>query len=101
MENPLTAMSINPNPGLAHLFAAGFGDGTIRVYDYRQPDDAVMRTYRDHTHWIQNVCWRGSGLMSARCDFMLFVSWESFLCLRPQRRRDDQVVGCEEAGGIA
>ncbi|KAH7107001.1 hypothetical protein BKA62DRAFT_825590 [Auriculariales sp. MPI-PUGE-AT-0066] len=68
METPVTALSFHVHPHLPHLFAAGFGDGTVRVYDHRKPDDAIMRTYKDHTYWIQNVCWRGMGLMSASVD---------------------------------
>lgn len=69
-ESPVTSLTSDPHSSA--IFVAGFGDGSIRVYDKRQrPDDAVVRTYRDHTHWVQNVRWRRGGdkqLMSASVD---------------------------------
>lgn len=37
---------------------AGFADGVVKVFDGRlEDDDAIVRTYSDHTSWVQNVRW--------------------------------------------
>ena len=44
--------------GNSHHFAASFADGIVKVFDRRlEEDDAVVRTYTDHTAWVQNVRW--------------------------------------------
>ncbi|KAF2867131.1 WD repeat-containing protein-like protein mip1 [Massariosphaeria phaeospora] len=38
------------------VFAAGFGDGAVRVYDQRQkPATAMVKVWKEHTQWVTNV----------------------------------------------
>lgn len=59
--------------GSSQTFVAGFGDGSVKVFDRRLDDeDAVVRSYSEHASWVQNVRWypRTSGqIMSARSVF--------------------------------
>ncbi|KIY50498.1 hypothetical protein FISHEDRAFT_39035, partial [Fistulina hepatica ATCC 64428] len=57
-EAPLTSMVTDYSTG--QTFIAGFADGSIRLFDRRLEDaeeDGVVRTYKNHTSWIQNVRW--------------------------------------------
>jgi regulatory associated protein of mTOR len=40
----------------SQTFVAGFGDGTLKVFDRRMDEeDAIVRSYRAHPSWVQNV----------------------------------------------
>lgn len=56
-ESPVTSMAFDPdNP---NLFIAGFGDGTAQLFDRRlDEDDALVRSFRGHSTWIQGVRWQ-------------------------------------------
>ncbi len=42
----------------SQTFAASFADGMVKVFDRRVEDeDSIVRTYSDHTAWVQNVRW--------------------------------------------
>jgi regulator-associated protein of mTOR len=44
--------------GSSQKFIASFADGEIKVFDRRmEEDDAAVRSYSDHTSWVQNVRW--------------------------------------------
>ncbi|KAK0554758.1 Target of rapamycin complex 1 subunit kog1 [Tilletia horrida] len=50
----VSALSSEANVG--HIFVAGFGDGTVGVYDRRNPPKAsLVRLWEEHQTWIQNV----------------------------------------------
>jgi regulatory associated protein of mTOR len=55
-ESPVTALvSDSRSP---QTFIASFADGVVKVFDRRlQEEDTVVRTYSDHTAWVQNVRW--------------------------------------------
>jgi regulator-associated protein of mTOR len=39
-----------------NLFAAGFGDGAVRIYDKRLgPRDAMIKLWKDHKAWVTNI----------------------------------------------
>ncbi|KAF5385356.1 hypothetical protein D9615_001068 [Tricholomella constricta] len=69
-ESPVTAI-VSDNVS-AQTFIASFADGVVRVFDRRLEDeDAIIRTYSDHTSWVQNVRWHptaGGQLLSASLD---------------------------------
>lgn len=53
-ESPVTSMT--SDPGSSQTFIASFADGTIKMFDRRLEDDeAIVRSYSDHTSWVQNV----------------------------------------------
>ena len=55
-ESPVTALV--SDSGSSQTFIASFADGVVKVFDRRlQEEDAVVRTYSDHTAWVQNVRW--------------------------------------------
>ncbi|KAF4612399.1 hypothetical protein D9613_004298 [Agrocybe pediades] len=55
-ESPVT--SIASDPGFSKTFLASFADGVVKVFDRRlDEEDCVVRTYSDHTSWVQNVRW--------------------------------------------
>ena len=55
-DSPVT--SISSDTGSSQTFLAGFADGVVKVFDKRlEDDDAIVRTYADHTSWVQNVRW--------------------------------------------
>jgi len=69
-QYPVTAMS---SPALApSVFAASYGDGALRLFDLRaRPEDVLLRTYRDHQVWVENVRWKHGmdhELLSASLD---------------------------------
>lgn len=42
----------------SQTFIASFADGVIKVFDRRlEEEDAVVRLYRAHPSWVQNVRW--------------------------------------------
>ena len=44
--------------GSSSTFLASFADGTVKLFDRRlEEDDAVVRSYHQHTSWVQNVRW--------------------------------------------
>lgn len=55
---------------MGHIFVAGFGDGTVGVYDRRNPPEAsLVRLWEEHQTWVQNVHLQRRGnreLVSAR-----------------------------------
>ncbi|KAG5644146.1 hypothetical protein DXG03_009040 [Asterophora parasitica] len=69
-ESPVTAI-VSDNFS-AQTFIASFADGVVRVFDRRlEDDDAIVRTYSEHTSWVQNVRWHptaGGQLLSASLD---------------------------------
>ncbi|KAI0348333.1 hypothetical protein BDW22DRAFT_1350515 [Trametopsis cervina] len=53
-DSPLTTMT--SEEGTSTVFWAGFGDGTVKVFDRRlEEDDAIVRSYSAHSAWVQNV----------------------------------------------
>lgn len=55
-ESPVT--SIASDHGSSQIFVAGFADGMAKIFDRRLAENnAVVRSYSDHTSWIQNVRW--------------------------------------------
>ncbi|KAI0778960.1 raptor N-terminal caspase like domain-containing protein [Trametes elegans] len=55
-ESPITALA--SDSGSSSLFLASFADGVVKLFDRRlEEDDAVVRTYHQHTSWVQNVKW--------------------------------------------
>lgn len=68
-ESPVT--SIMSDHGSSSTFIASFADGGVKVFDRRlEEDDAIVRSYRGHTSWVQNVRWHpflGGQFFSARC----------------------------------
>lgn len=66
-NSPVTSICSDPD---SSVFMAGFGDGTVKVFDRRlNEDDAITRVFRGHTSWVQNVRWQKGihrDIMSAR-----------------------------------
>lgn len=55
-DSPVTA--IVSDHGSALTFLASFADGAVKVFDRRVEDDcAIVRSYSEHTSWVQNVRW--------------------------------------------
>ncbi|TBU58181.1 hypothetical protein BD310DRAFT_879568 [Dichomitus squalens] len=55
-ESPITALV--SDSGSSSTFLASFADGTVKLFDRRlEEDDAVVRSYHQHTSWVQNVKW--------------------------------------------
>ncbi|KDN45901.1 hypothetical protein K437DRAFT_285267 [Tilletiaria anomala UBC 951] len=53
-SSPVTSLSAEVDMG--HIFVAGFGDGTVGVYDRRNPPDAgLVRLWEEHQSWISKV----------------------------------------------
>lgn len=52
---PVSHISCAPNA----LFAVGFGDGSIKIFDRRaQPNESRIMTYREHCQSLQTICLR-------------------------------------------
>lgn len=70
-ESPITALASNPlSPA---LFAVGFGDGTMKLFDKRisNETDAIVRTFQEHSTWVHSIKWqRGAAkdVVSASLD---------------------------------
>ncbi|KAI0370082.1 hypothetical protein BV20DRAFT_1113337 [Pilatotrama ljubarskyi] len=55
-ESPITALT--SDSGSSSTFLASFADGSVKIFDRRlEEDDAVVRSYHQHTSWVQNVKW--------------------------------------------
>ncbi|PFH49822.1 hypothetical protein AMATHDRAFT_178237 [Amanita thiersii Skay4041] len=54
-DSPVTTLASDPGP--SQTFLAGFADGTVKLFDRRLEDDSIVRSYSEHTSWIQNVRW--------------------------------------------
>ncbi|KAK2464771.1 hypothetical protein APHAL10511_003189 [Amanita phalloides] len=54
-DSPVTSISSDPGP--SQTFLAGFADGTVKMFDRRLEEDSIVRSYSEHTAWIQNVRW--------------------------------------------
>lgn len=56
-DSPVTSLVSRITPGFPlTLFAAGFANGEIKLFDRRDPDaPSVVRQYHDHESWVQNV----------------------------------------------
>lgn len=53
-EACVTSLSIDDDLGAT--FAAGFGDGSLRLFDKRlAPPNSVLETFASHRTWIQDV----------------------------------------------
>jgi regulator-associated protein of mTOR len=56
---------------------AGFGDGSVKVFDRRlDEEDAVVRSYSEHTSWVQNARWHpkvNGQIVSARSVLKITV----------------------------
>ncbi|KAH8113253.1 hypothetical protein DFH11DRAFT_1601015 [Phellopilus nigrolimitatus] len=69
-ESPVTSLATDPDS--PSLFFASFGDGSIQLFDKRlDEEDAVVRSYREHSTWVQGVRWqRGAArdFVSASAD---------------------------------
>lgn len=67
-DSPVT--SIVSDHGSSSIVIAGFADGVVKVFDRRlEEEDAVVRSYSDHSSWVQNVRWHpseGGQFLSAR-----------------------------------
>lgn len=62
---PVSHISCAPNA----LFAVGFGDGAIQIFDRRtHPNDSRIMTYREHSHSLLTICLRNDceSLVSGR-----------------------------------
>ncbi|TFK42159.1 hypothetical protein BDQ12DRAFT_677728 [Crucibulum laeve] len=58
-ESPVTA--IVSDLGSSQTFIASFADGVVKLFDRRlDEEDAIVRTYSEHTSWVQNVRWHPS-----------------------------------------
>ncbi|KAF9166795.1 hypothetical protein DFQ26_006890 [Actinomortierella ambigua] len=75
--SPVTSITSDQVAG--NIFAVGFGDGAVRVYDRRLPQHSAMTmTWKKHTSWIQNVRMQRGGfreLVSASVDGTIKV-WD-------------------------
>ncbi|KZT01152.1 WD40 repeat-like protein [Laetiporus sulphureus 93-53] len=69
-DSPVTALA--SDEGSSSVFLASFSDGAIKVFDRRlDEEDAVVRVYRDHSSWVQNVRWHptiGGTFLSGSLD---------------------------------
>jgi len=67
-ESPVTAIA--SDYGSSQTFVASFADGVVKVFDRRlEEEDSIVRTYSEHTSWVQNVRWHPSGgILSASLD---------------------------------
>ncbi|PKI82421.1 Target of rapamycin complex 1 subunit kog1 [Malassezia vespertilionis] len=64
--------SLTCDSEIGHLFMAGFGDGSIGVYDQRNPPgSSLVRLWEEHNAWVQNLHLQKYGqreLLSASVD---------------------------------
>ncbi|KAI8980557.1 hypothetical protein BD414DRAFT_492558 [Trametes punicea] len=55
-ESPVSALT--SDSGSSSVFLASFADGSVKIFDRRlEEEDAVVRSYNQHTSWVQNVKW--------------------------------------------
>ncbi|KAI0271448.1 raptor N-terminal caspase like domain-containing protein [Gloeopeniophorella convolvens] len=55
-DSPVTAIASERGP--SSVLLASFADGVIKVFDRRlEEEDAVVRSFNEHTAWVQNVRW--------------------------------------------
>jgi regulator-associated protein of mTOR len=53
-DSCITSLSAEEEEGAT--FVAGFGDGSVRLYDKRcHAEESLVRTYRKHRTWVQDV----------------------------------------------
>jgi regulator-associated protein of mTOR len=82
-DSPVT--SISSDTGSSQTFLAGFADGVVKVFDKRlEDDDAIVRTYTDHTSWVQNVRWHpalSGQFISAGYVFSSFITLDVLIIL--------------------
>jgi len=58
-ESSVTAIASDMDS--SQTFAASFANGMVKVFDRRVEDeDSIVRTYSDHTAWVQNVRWHAT-----------------------------------------
>lgn len=107
--------SIASDPGSAQTFIASFANGSVKVFDRRlDEDDAIVRTYSQHTTWVQNARWHptlNGQLLSARYAFShrlkfrllrLYISLDGEVKLWDLRGSDDAVKTWElHANGLS
>ncbi|KAI9513093.1 hypothetical protein F5148DRAFT_1273335 [Russula earlei] len=66
-DSPVTAIASERGP--SSVLLASFADGVIKVFDRRlEEEDAVVRSFNEHTNWVQNVRWQphfGNQFLSA------------------------------------
>nr|BAC78394.1 hypothetical protein [Coprinopsis cinerea] len=76
-DSPVTAICSDHVSN--QTFIASFADGVVKIFDRRLEDeDAIVRTYVDHTSWVQNVRWHprlGGRFLSASVDGQVKV-WD-------------------------
>ena len=67
-DSPITAIASERGP--SSVLLASFADGVIKVFDRRlEEEDAVVRSFNEHTSWVQNVRWQphfGNQFLSGR-----------------------------------
>ncbi|KAI5124927.1 hypothetical protein M0805_007354 [Coniferiporia weirii] len=86
-ESPVTSLSTDPNS--PSLFFASFGDGSIQLFDKRvDEEDAVVRSYREHSTWVQGVRWQ----KGAARDFVS-ASADGEVKLWDMRRAKSSIAG--------
>ncbi|KAK1147433.1 Target of rapamycin complex 1 subunit kog1 [Aspergillus melleus] len=55
--------SLTSDQVAGNIFAAGFGDGAVRVFDQRlKPTTSMVKVWREHKQWITNVHMQRGGL---------------------------------------
>ena len=71
-DSPVTAIASERGP--SSVLLASFADGVIKVFDRRlEEEDAVVRSFNEHTNWVQNVRWQpqfGNQFVSARSELV-------------------------------
>ncbi|TFK24262.1 hypothetical protein FA15DRAFT_619557 [Coprinopsis marcescibilis] len=76
-DSPVTAICSDHVSN--QTFIASFANGAVKIFDRRlEDDDAIVRTYNDHTSWVQNVRWHptlGGRFLSAGVDGQVKV-WD-------------------------
>ncbi|KAI0307654.1 hypothetical protein B0F90DRAFT_1621839 [Multifurca ochricompacta] len=55
-DSPVTAIASERGP--SSVLLVSFADGVVKVFDRRlEEEDAVVRSFNEHTNWVQNVRW--------------------------------------------
>lgn len=56
-DSPTTAIVSEEGP--SSMVLTGFADGAVKILDRRlDEDNAIVRTYSEHSSWVQAVKWR-------------------------------------------